>query len=440
MPRRRRMLKIGLAISALTLLAVGGFVAATFMTFGRAWDRPTDFADQMVALSRERQKLGPQEIGGVVKFIDVLAAMRQAHEEVAGRPLRVERGEYVYDYTLVSDDSAYEAQRAAIMAALESRGFFAAFDDLAADPRILPGIVIASVDTDARWNDAEFKFMREILTAHAIEALKQGDADAAVDDVRRLLLLAKIMMVQPDSMTINLGRAVMSRAFVVAHRVAKNDAATDAQRAELIAAIESARFPSVEQMVEDSRLWLLGTVANTMKPSIWMPDDRDSQLAHADRHMQEALEAVRSTDSLKQLLERPVGKASVVDRVRLRLAFLPNESLHLDAGLYTAMLYSKEGVIAQIAIERYRRGHDGQLPPSLDALIPKCLPRPLVDPLNPHGFVYRVVDGEDGPDYLLYSKGIDGVDNNMKPRRSGVRAFSPEASGTDVDLRIKYSK
>ena len=64
------------------------------------------------------------------------------------------------------------------------------------------------------------------------------------------------------------------------------------------------------------------------------------------------------------------------------------------------------------AIEGYR-SEVGQLPASLNDLIPAWFDRLPVDPFSEAGYVYRILDAPDehGNDYLLYSIYDDGEDN-----------------------------
>ena len=65
-----------------------------------------------------------------------------------------------------------------------------------------------------------------------------------------------------------------------------------------------------------------------------------------------------------------------------------------------------EVAVTAIAIERYRR-HHGRLPERLEELVPDFLPQLPVDPFD--GKQLRYVLSRD--QYLLYSVGVDGVDN-----------------------------
>jgi hypothetical protein len=59
--------------------------------------------------------------------------------------------------------------------------------------------------------------------------------------------------------------------------------------------------------------------------------------------------------------------------------------------------------IATLAIERYRCGHAGDLPPDFASLVPALLPAVPIDPFSGRPFIYK--PSPDG--YLLY-----GVDSN----------------------------
>ena len=74
------------------------------------------------------------------------------------------------------------------------------------------------------------------------------------------------------------------------------------------------------------------------------------------------------------------------------------------AGLNLAM---RRVAIAALAVERYRRAHDGALPPSLDALVPALLPAVPIDPFTGHPLVYK--SGKDS--YLLYSADMNRNDD-----------------------------
>jgi hypothetical protein len=80
-----------------------------------------------------------------------------------------------------------------------------------------------------------------------------------------------------------------------------------------------------------------------------------------------------------------------------------------------------------LAVRLYRVDHDGQFPPSLEALVPAYLPEVPVDPAAPDGrpLKYLVIkgglpDGGDRP--IVYSVGTDGVDRTAEvgPVKAGL--------------------
>ncbi|MEP6592719.1 MAG: hypothetical protein ABJC51_03460, partial [Acidobacteriota bacterium] len=65
------------------------------------------------------------------------------------------------------------------------------------------------------------------------------------------------------------------------------------------------------------------------------------------------------------------------------------------------------GALVTLAIERYRRGHDGVLPAQLSDLVPSRLSAVPVDPFSGSGLIYkRLPQG-----YVVYSVGPDRADN-----------------------------
>ena len=62
---------------------------------------------------------------------------------------------------------------------------------------------------------------------------------------------------------------------------------------------------------------------------------------------------------------------------------------------------------AAVAVERFRRGHQGALPRTLDELVPTYLPAAPTDPLSGKHLLFRT----DGKSYSIYSVGADAKDD-----------------------------
>lgn len=95
----------------------------------------------------------------------------------------------------------------------------------------------------------------------------------------------------------------------------------------------------------------------------------------------------------------------------------------------------RNGVHTLLGIEAYRHRR-GQLPDTLDDLVPDCLAALPVDSFAPDGrFVYRLVNPADDPhgrSYLLYSVGSDGVDNGGVAAAWIQKAYFEQEAGTDA--------
>lgn len=94
--------------------------------------------------------------------------------------------------------------------------------------------------------------------------------------------------------------------------------------------------------------------------------------------------------------------------------------------------------IATMAVERYRRAHDGQPPSSLDALVPEYLRTIPQDPFDGKPLKYRVA----ADSYVVYSVDINRVDDSgeLHGFGSGVggrtRPFRDDPSPRDIGIRV----
>jgi len=91
------------------------------------------------------------------------------------------------------------------------------------------------------------------------------------------------------------------------------------------------------------------------------------------------------------------------------------------------------GTRATIAIERYRIAN-GRLPDSLDALVPAFLAAVPTDPMTGTSMLYRRIENDPhGRAYLVYSTGIDGIDNGGR-EQAGEMYPSP----TDLEAGFDF--
>jgi hypothetical protein len=115
--------------------------------------------------------------------------------------------------------------------------------------------------------------------------------------------------------------------------------------------------------------------------------------------------------------------------------FVPSSSHFVDrVDIVRCMI---DGTVLQLAVEGYRVER-GQLPPSLEALVPAWIDAVPGDPFSESSFVYRLVPGsEPGGGYLLYSVGADGRDDDGIGNPQAVAtALTPRGVGQDYVLNL----
>lgn len=112
----------------------------------------------------------------------------------------------------------------------------------------------------------------------------------------------------------------------------------------------------------------------------------------------------------------------------------------LDSGLPVGgmNLARRRTAIAALAVERFRRAHEGRPPDSLNALVPAYLNAVPDDPFDGKSLKYRVA-----PDsYVVYSVDINRVDDNGALHGFGsgvggrVRGVRDDASPRDIGIRV----
>jgi hypothetical protein len=116
---------------------------------------------------------------------------------------------------------------------------------------------------------------------------------------------------------------------------------------------------------------------------------------------------------------------------------MPLEFVEFSAVGIANRLALDRASIAVLAIERYRKRHEGRLPATLADLAPDLLPSVPVDPYTGKALVYKTLPAS----YTVYSLGWDRVDDGGKlaPVRqtfaSGHTAMRPPDAGLRVLLR-----
>ncbi len=163
---------------------------------------------------------------------------------------------------------------------------------------------------------------------------------------------------------------------------------------------------------------------------------KEASTRKAQEHYDRMLGYVRASPEARAQMEPPEAAVEALSRRYLVLkVLLPGTSKVVEAA--TAHEVGLAGTRLVLAIEIYHR-RTGEFPGSLSDLVPDVLPEVPPDPAAGVPFAYRRLAAGDDPDgrgYLLYSVGLDGVDNGRQvsmtePRRALTR------SGAGLDYVI----
>jgi hypothetical protein len=144
-----------------------------------------------------------------------------------------------------------------------------------------------------------------------------------------------------------------------------------------------------------------------MKP-LAMDDERQAML-----YIQGVLKATEAPDWPAAQRQMPTAFLKDVQTNSLRHAMARLMLPALDRATLAAYraIAGRRLAASALAIRLYALDHDGQLPPTLDVLVPRYLPAVPIDPLS--GQPMRYINEPKNP--RIYSVGSDGVDDGGRP-------------------------
>lgn len=337
-----------------------------------------------------------------------------------------------------------EVQRGALlehMAALEGEGVWALADGACGveyAERVQTGGTIITTLLPALGATRQLALCGAVRMRMAADA---GDAGACAQAFETNLMLARVLAHQPTIIERLVGEAIVSMTVGTAmDLVVRGELDGEACRAMLGAMDRQLPLPPASLMLEGERLMMLDAVQWTHSddghgsgyalpvemgamtafgtpgvsptvrnvPGLLLPRKRET-IAEVNRVCDELAEQLALGPRERDFVS--VG-LSVPPRHRLVQTLMPS------VGRAVAALDQGEaqlaGVRAVLAVEAWRGEHGGEPPATLDELVPGHLREPPADPFAPDGRLrYRVLDGADalGRVYLVYSVGLDGVDD-----------------------------
>lgn len=414
MTKRDRHVVIALvAVIVLTIGALLVAIAAQIFAYGDRWDQPVNFADQRATLLRSHQGLGPDEIGNshawraLLDDFDRITRNRITPKSPSEYPWNTR----AFEFPTKPENVPLRDQ---LLLDYEDAGIFTRLDDLSADTRFVEDPARSFVLINL-FRTLNFR------TAAAIEV---GDIDIALREMQRMITVARI--------GVNLSlfhEPLLSLLFMYrhAHDVVHSPSLSKEQAHHLSQLVESSALPSAAHCLELARLECLDAIYSTMGPSPFVPRDARAQMRRVDEVFKETIEHSRHSPAHRRaqgLSTKPTSQWHALDRIIYEPAVMMDFGDSIVAHADSAKT-ERLGTLVVIAIRCYQLDHDGALPISLDALVPRYLGEVPIDPFSDAPLIFKhTPDG-----YTLYSVGPDGVDN------SGTRpdAYSGVISPSNTD-------
>jgi hypothetical protein len=432
---KTKSLLLGCSTFLLVLVVASlGVASYLFIDFGPRWTAPTDFAEQHAALVRSAASTPDRPLkgdGNWPLFVRIRDNTIAAHERVLGGQSDRMGAGIVWPDLFMPDSREPDPTKAqAIIDALEADGVFKDLDLFASDPRAVRRLD----DANPQLGDPnDFSTIRQLARMSVYrfraDAAAGRHADARVH-IRRALGLAQFLSVQASTLAAMNADSIAGlmmgtmRDAVIAHTIPEPDIAA-------LQAIAESYIPSdLAHSLQGNRLIGLSILYRTLPETRVLSRSRAAQMHKLDHLYNQLIAAIPLPASERRAIEKAIAESSdatalIETDALLQIGtsvFEMNDMFHLE----------RAANITLLAIERYRalNGRPPATLADLGALLPTIPP----DPFSKSGLVYRP-DPASPRGYVLYSTGLDGIDDGRKQNpRYNYGALSPEGGGTDYLL------
>lgn len=193
----------------------------------------------------------------------------------------------------------------------------------------------------------------------------------------------------------------------------------------LLAMLESSPLPPIATVLETERLFALATLDSAIRGGVKratfieaIDDALKEALAHADDPYAADLEVHSFSDTMVRLMASPSGHAEFVSLMRSTFGQVIRNAKIIDLRIAATR------AVLQLEAHRLTRG---AYPATLDSIDAPT------DPITGGGLLYRLTREGPAP-YLLYSAGIDGVDNGGMERPRGDELGYPDPGDIGYDF------
>lgn len=455
MANRSRIRKVALLLVAtpfaclLIAAIVFGFL---FLTFVDRWGKPTDFAAQHAALTRAHLGLGPSDSANTAAWRQIQDEVIEVHAArvpnfVSPQGVTNWPGEMFYQ-DATGDDVALRSQ---LLGDLEQRRVFERLDALALNPRVVLEPPANATLTDLSPSLGSMRQLTRFLSWRIEDAVQRGDVDGAMVDLGRIDTISRLVGSTPSLIHHLSCVSIASRVFEGAIEIAEAPTLTGEEGARLAGLVGDTKIDGLEYAFKGERLITLDTIRATIKPHVVVPIDSRSQMRKMDEMFDELDRQIKLTIDQRRADPDALGvthRWGRLESLRFITGPIMEPSTVNALGSNDQIQVDKVGTILSIAIIRYRLDHAGELPETLDALVPTYLAELAIDPFSGKPPVYvkgpvavpqsGAAMGEGEPavtaPFMLYSVGYDATDNAGKLGFHPHEGLRRKGAGTDFIL------
>jgi hypothetical protein len=427
------------------VLAIVGVLAYFFVYFGPQWTGPTNFTQQRFTLAANAlgtpQRPFDQSSNNWPTYDRIRTTTIAVHERVLGYPIRQPNSSFkwpdIFDANVEKPDPALAES---LIAAMDAAGVFADLDRLVENPRAVRPEGEGDVMADGVPDLSIARHLTRINSYRFRADLAKGNADAALVHLRRNLALSKVMNAQASMLESLVGIAVSARVMSDIRDAILGAAAPlpEPTLAAFQSLVESTSLPDLRVALEGERLISLSTLYTTLGSQRIIPSNRGANMNRINQIYDQiiplsALPAAERRAAANSVSDSPLANSRLYPATTLLLPafsrlFQSHDQIQLDLA----------STITFLAIERYRALNNK--PPATLADLGALLPSIPADPFSASGLIYRP-DATTPRGYVLYSTGLDGVDNNRTPGpKTNFESLLASGQGTDFTVVPPYEE
>ncbi len=427
--------------------------------------------------SAQPKGVRPQDGDAWLRFSDVRMAIYEADSAyfTANGLATSGSDRLVPEFTLVGEQPNAESPRASqerkqealarqLVDFYRERGVYEKMDQMAASPWAVRPINLPASKPAMELLLPELGQARQLARINAarmVIALERSDKKEFCRAFEAMMASARMLRLQPTLIDANVARAVEALAFNRLRRALSNHPASDwLDGIDEVFARQTSNI-GLEHAVEGERLLMIdnlgwvfaepdrvrfGGFSPSLRRDLGFGPEEGLSFKRLGTFSENLDAVTREFDDTIAALKLPrVRRSAVSAAPRPRLLLLDYLLPALDRYAYMNDQISLEraGVETMLALERVRL-RDGRYPETLAELTPGLLPVAPVDPWSGGVLGYKRIDPSKDPhgrEYLLWSVGADGQDNNgrepeLKNRFDVLISKVKNTTGFDFVLNV----